>query len=100
MDWVKLTSETPGVLRDENGVPIEWTLLKKGKNPFCQEGQDGAIAFSGEHLAAIMDYYNKKGEEIPIDSEHWLARRPGRTSERSSALVPSISTAIPSRSAS
>lgn len=72
MDWVKLTSETPGVLRDENGVPIEWTLLKKGTNPLCQEGKDGAIALSGEHLAAIMDYYNKKGEEIPIDSEHYL----------------------------
>lgn len=72
MDWIKLTAETPGVVRDENGVPIEWTLLKIGENPICQEGRDDSVTLSAEAVNSILDYYQKKGEEIPIDSEHYL----------------------------
>ena len=32
-DGIMLSAESPGVKRDENGVPIEWTLLKIGENP-------------------------------------------------------------------
>ena len=38
MNYLALTSdvgESPGVIRDENGVPVEWTLLKVGDNPIC-----------------------------------------------------------------
>lgn len=72
MDWYKLTAETPGVLRDENGVPVEWTLLRVGDTPLCQEGTDSVLTLTAERLRAIMDYFAKKGEEIPLDSEHYL----------------------------
>ena len=28
MDWIALTAEAQRVIRDENGVPVEWTLLR------------------------------------------------------------------------
>ena len=46
MNWISLSSEGPGVVRDENGVPVEWTLLRIGENPICQEGKDGALVLS------------------------------------------------------
>ena len=46
MNWLLLSAETPGVIRDENGVPIEWILLKIGENNFCQNGKDGVIKLS------------------------------------------------------
>lgn len=72
MNWMALSAETRGVVRDKNGVPVEWTLLRMGDNPICQEGQDGAIRLSGEDMRQIMEYHRKKGELIPIDSEHYL----------------------------
>lgn len=72
MNWMALSAETRGVVRDKNGVPVEWTLLRTGDNPICQEGQDGAIRLSGEDMRQIMEYHRKKGELIPIDSEHYL----------------------------
>ena len=72
MNWITLSAETPGVVRDEHGVPIEWTLLKIGDNPLCQEGRDGCLRLSAEDMRSIVDYHEKKGEDIPIDSEHYL----------------------------
>ena len=72
MNWLLLSAETPGVIRDENGVPIEWTLLKIGENNFCQNGKDGVISLSAEGAGNIIQYHNKKGELIPVDSEHYL----------------------------
>lgn len=72
MNWLLLSAETPGVIRDENGVPIEWTLLKIGENNFCQNGKDGVISHSAEGAGNIIQYHNKKGELIPVDSEHYL----------------------------
>ncbi len=72
MEWLKLSAETPGVIRDENGVPIEWPLLKVGENPICQEGEDGSITLTAEQMARIVAYFAKKGEKIPLDSEHYL----------------------------
>lgn len=37
--WHILTAESPGVLRDENGVPVEWTLFSVGMHNFY--GVDG-----------------------------------------------------------
>lgn len=71
-NWIALSAETPGVIRDENGVPLEWTLLKVGDNPICQEGMDSCVTLTAERMAAILDYFRKKGEDIPIDSEHYL----------------------------
>ena len=65
MDWIALTAEAQRVIRDENGVPVEWTLLRIGDNPLCQEGKD-------EQMSEILDYHRKKGELIPLDSEHYL----------------------------
>lgn len=72
MDWIALTAEGAGVLRDEHGVPVEWTLLKVGDNPICQEGRDSNIRLPPDKMKSIVEYFDKKGEEIPIDSEHYL----------------------------
>ena len=72
MNWISLSAESPGVVRDENGVPVEWTLLRIGSNPICQEGKDGALVLTAEVMQQIMDYHAKKGELIPLDSEHYL----------------------------
>lgn len=72
MDWYKLTEETPGVVRDGNGVPVEWTLVRVGDTHLCQEGEDAVITITEEGMQEIMDYFTKKGEEIPVDSEHYL----------------------------
>ena len=40
MNFIALSAETSGTLRDENGVPVEWTLLRIGENPICQEGKE------------------------------------------------------------
>ena len=72
MNWIALNAETPGVIRDENGVPVEWTLLRIGPNPICQEGRDSALVLTAEAMDQIVKYHMKKGELIPIDSEHYL----------------------------
>ena len=72
INWIALSAEGVDVKRDENGVPVEWTLLRIGDNPICQEGKDGNIRISEEDMNAIVDYFVKKGEEIPVDSEHYL----------------------------
>ena len=72
MNWISLSSENPGVVRDQNGVPVEWTILEVGENPICQNGQDGSLVLTAEAMDQIMDYHTKKGELIPLDSEHYL----------------------------
>ena len=71
-NWIALSAETPGVLRDECGVPVEWTLLREGEHPICQEGRDGSLVLTAEAMDQIMEYHAKKGELIPVDSEHYL----------------------------
>ena len=71
-NWIALSSERLNVVRDEHGVPIEWTLLKVGDNPLCQEGIDGNLHLSSKNMSDILKYFDKKGELIPIDSEHYL----------------------------
>ena len=72
MNRISLSSETPRVVRDENGVPVEWTLLRVGPNPICREGRDGVLVLTAESMRQIVEYHNKKGELIPVDSEHYL----------------------------
>lgn len=72
MDWIALTAEAQRVIRDENGVPVEWTLLRIGDNPLCQEGKDDNLLLTAEQMSEILDYHRKKGELIPLDSEHYL----------------------------
>ena len=71
-DGMLLAAETPGVVRDENGVPAEWTLLKIGENPIVKNGVPGSISLSAADAAEIIDYHRKKGELIPVDSNHYL----------------------------
>lgn len=71
-NWIALSAETQYVIRDENGVPVEWTLLKIGDNPLCQEGKDDNLSLTAEQMREIMEYHRKKGELIPLDSEHYL----------------------------
>ncbi len=71
-DGLALAADTPGVIRDENGVPIEWTLLRIGENPIIEEGEPGSITLTAADMRSILDYYNAKGELIPVDSNHYL----------------------------
>ena len=71
-NWIALSAETQQVIRDENGVPVEWTLLRVGDNPLCQEGKDDNLPLTAEQMGEIMEYHRKKGELIPLDSEHYL----------------------------
>lgn len=60
------------MIRDDAGVPVEWTLLKLGETPYCQDGKDGVIFLTPDGMQHILEYQAKKGELIPIDSEHYL----------------------------
>lgn len=60
------------VKRDANGVPEEWTLLHAGVNRLVKNGKDYELHLSVEDLDAIAAYQTKKGETIPIDSNHYL----------------------------
>jgi len=71
-NWISLSSGSPGVIRDENDVPVEWTLLRIGPNPICREGRDEVIVLTAEDMRQIIAYHEKKGELIPVDSEHYL----------------------------
>ena len=72
MNFIALSADTPGIIRDENGVPVEWIIFKAGDTPYCQNGTDGVITLTEDDLRKIIIYFNKKGELIPIDSEHYL----------------------------
>ena len=60
------------VKQDANGVPEEWTLLHAGVNRLVKNGKDYELRLSVEDLDAIAAYQAKKGEAIPIDSNHYL----------------------------
>ena len=60
------------VKQDANGVPEEWTLLHAGVNRLVKNGKDYELRLSVEDLDAIAAYQVKKGEAVPIDSNHYL----------------------------
>lgn len=71
-DSVALSADTAAVVRDEHGVPVEWTLLKIGDNPITQEGKNATLALSADDMQSILDYHKTKGTLIPVDSQHYL----------------------------
>ena len=80
------------VKRDANGVPEEWTLLHAGVNRLVKNGKDYELHLSVEDLDAIAAYQAKKGETIPIDSNHYLhilAEKHGVEESEALRLVPS-----------
>ena len=80
------------VKRDANGVPEEWTLLHAGVNRLVKNGKDYELHLSVEDLDAITAYQEKKGEAIPIDSNHYLhilAEKHGVEESEALRLVPS-----------
>ena len=80
------------VKRDANGVPEEWTLLHAGVNRLVKNGKDYELHLSVEDLDAIAAYQAKKGETIPIDSNHYLhilAEKHGVEEIEALRLVPS-----------
>ena len=70
--YYSLSAESPAVIRDANGVPVEWTLLTAGDTHICQEGKPAVLRFTADDLRTMADYFHQKGELIPIDSEHYL----------------------------
>ena len=69
MNCITLASE---LRSDSNGVPLEWTLLKAGETAYTKEGIDGKLFFTENDLSDMLSYHKKKGEEIPVDPEHFL----------------------------
>ena len=79
MNYLALTSERAGVIRDADGVPVEWTLLKVGDNVATRSaGMPVNIRLTRDDLAAIVDYHAAKGVKIPIDSEHVVSNLAGK----------------------
>ena len=80
------------VKQDANGVPEEWTLLHAGVNRLVKNGKDYELRLSVEDLDAIAAYQAKKGEAIPIDSNHYLhilAEKHGVEESEALRLIPS-----------
>ena len=80
------------VKQDANGVPEEWTLLHAGVNRLVKNGKDYELRLSVEDLDAIAAYQAKKGEAIPIDSNHYLhllAEKHGVEESEALQLIPS-----------
>lgn len=80
------------VKQDANGVPEEWTLLHAGVNRLVKNGKDYELRLSEEDLDAIAAYQAKKGEAIPIDSNHYLhilAEKHGVEESEALRLIPS-----------
>ena len=80
------------VKQDANGVPEEWTLLHAGVNRLVKNGKDYELRLSVEDLDAIAAYQAKKGEAIPIDSNHYLhilAEKHGVEENEALRLIPS-----------
>ena len=80
------------VKQDANGVPEEWTLLHTGVNRLVKNGKDYELHLSVEDLDAIAAYQAKKGEAIPIDSNHYLhilAEKHGVEEREALRLIPS-----------
>ena len=80
------------VKQDANGVPEEWTLLHAGINRLVKNGKDYELHLSVEDLDAIAAYQAKKGEAIPIDSNHYLhilAETHGVEENEALRLIPS-----------
>ena len=80
------------VKQDANGVPEEWTLLHAGVNRLVKNGKDYELHLSVEDLDAIAAYQAKKGEAIPIDSNHYLhllAEKHGVEESEALQLIPS-----------
>ena len=62
---------TPPV-RDADGVPIEWPILRIGPNYLTCRGEDGVLDLDADDMRSILDFQQKKGEKIPIESSHFL----------------------------
>ena len=80
------------VKQDANGVPEEWTLLHAGVNRLVKNGKDYELRLSVEDRGATEAYQAKKGEAIPIDSNHYLhilAEKHGVEESEALRLVPS-----------
>ena len=91
-NWIALSDLPSAVLRDSGGVPTEWTLFSVGDTPYCQEGRDGLIRLTSEDIDAIVAHHRKKGEAIPVDSDHYLhclAEKHGIEESEALKLVPS-----------
>ncbi len=80
------------VKQDANGVPEEWTLLHAGVNRLVKNGKDYELRLSVEDLDAIASYQKKKGEAVPIDSNHYLhilAEKHGVEESEALRMIPS-----------
>ena len=67
------------VERDADGLPRAWPLLKAGDNVVTRsEGMPVNVRLTHDDLAAIVQYHDTKGVQIPIDSEHVVSNLAGK----------------------
>lgn len=70
-DAMAFADDAPeAVERDDQGVPVAWRLLAAGDNPGTKNGEDYVLNLDAADMRSIVDYHDKKGVKIPIDSEH------------------------------
>ena len=91
-DGMDLTGAECEVIRDPEGVPVEWTLLRIGKNPMTRNGIPGTLELTGQGMESILRHFRRKGESIPVDSNHFLhelATRKGMDESEVLKILPS-----------
>lgn len=70
----ELSSAAAHVVKSRtDGTPVEWRLFAHGPFSITKDGVTVSGHYCPEHSDAILAYAEKKGNQIPIDSEHGLA---------------------------
>lgn len=82
------------VERNSEGLACAWRILKAGENQRTCQGADVApIVLSESDLAQIVERYNAKGLDIPLDADHFLhhiAQTSGISEDSLVAAVPCL----------
>lgn len=61
------------VERSPSGVPTAWRIFAPGANPLTLQGTDAVLTLDEPKLQSIADYAARKGNKIPVDSQHFLS---------------------------
>jgi len=72
-DVAYLFSDTPHIERDADGVPTAFRVFRQGIVELTQDGRGIKGDLTQADLDSVMNYHLAKGNEIPIDCEHFLA---------------------------
>lgn len=60
------------VERDSEGLPRAWRLFTVGDNIVTDQEGDGTLRMKKEDIDTIVERFETKGLEIPVDGDHYL----------------------------